>query len=93
MNDSDEPELIESRLSRTYTRYGYTMHIHIYQLAGDPDWTLEVVNEEGTSIVWDDRFATDRLAYEAFQETLDTEGIDAFLDDPDVLPFRPSRLN
>lgn len=89
----EEPELIESRLSRTFTWHGYVMQIHIYQLAGDPDWTLEVVNEEGTSIVWDDRFPTDRSAFEAFQKTLDTEGIEAFLDDPDVLPFRPTRLH
>ncbi|WP_374420858.1 hypothetical protein [Novosphingobium arvoryzae] len=89
----EEPELIESRLSRTFTWHGYVMQIHIYQLAGDPDWTLEVVNEEGTSIVWDDRFTTDRSAFEAFQKTLDTEGIEAFLDDADVLPFRPSRLH
>jgi uncharacterized protein len=89
----EEPELIESRLSRTFTWHGYVMQVHIYQLAGDPDWTLEVVNEEGTSIVWDDRFTTDRSAFEAFQKTLDTEGIDAFLDDPDVLPFRPTRLH
>lgn len=89
----EEPELIESRLSRTFTWHGYVMEIHIYQLAGDPDWTLEVVNEQGTSIVWDDKFASDRLAYEEFQRTLDTEGIEAFLDDPDVLPFRPSRLH
>lgn len=89
----EEPELIESRLSRTFTWHGYVMQIHIYQLAGDPDWTLEVVNEEGTSIVWDDRFTTDRSAFEAFQKTLDTEGIEAFLDDPDALPLRPTKLH
>lgn len=89
----EEPELIESRLSRTFTWHGYVMQIHIYQLAGDPDWTLEVVNEEGTSIVWDDRFTTDRSAFEAFQKTLDTEGIEAFLDDPNVLPLRPTKLH
>lgn len=89
----EEPELIESRLSRSFTWHGYTLQIHIYQLAGDADWALEVVNEDGTSIVWDDKFATDWSAYEAFQKTLDTEGIEAFLDDPDVLPFRPSRLH
>jgi hypothetical protein len=41
----------------------------------------EVVNEEGTSTVWDDLFDTDRTACEAFHETLDRERIGAFLND------------
>jgi hypothetical protein len=89
----EEPELIESRLGRTFTWHGYVMDIHLYRLAGETDWTLEVVNEEGTSIVWDETFATYRQAFEAFQKTLETEGIEAFLDDPDVLPFRPTGLH
>ena len=42
--------------------------------------TLEVVNERGTSIVWDDPFASDRDADAAFRDTLAREGIEAFLD-------------
>lgn len=42
--------------------------------------SVEVVNETGTSHVWDDRFATDQAALDAVHEALDDEGITAFLD-------------
>ncbi|WP_229333097.1 hypothetical protein [Halomonas sp. KAO] len=52
----------------------------IYRLEEEVDWLLEVVNEEGTSHVWDDRFATDQAALDAVHEAIDEEGIAAFLD-------------
>ena len=61
----------------------------LYRLDDRPGWTLEVVNEEGTSIVWDDLFDTDREAYDEFRETLKQDGIEAFWDDDgdNVIPF------
>jgi len=77
---STEPELIQSPLSQTITRDGHTLQVDIYRLEEEVDWLLEVVNEEGTSHVWDDRFATDQAALDAVQEAIDEEGIAAFLD-------------
>jgi hypothetical protein len=55
------------------------LDVQIYRLATERGWSLEVVNEAGTSIVWDDFFATDRDADAAFRDALAREGIDAFL--------------
>lgn len=77
---SDEPELIQSPLSQAITRGGHTLRVDIYRLEEETDWLLEVVNEEGTSHVWDDRFATDQAALDAVHEAIDEEGISAFLD-------------
>jgi hypothetical protein len=43
---------------------------------------LEVVNHEGGSTVWDDRFATDKEAYAEFYRTLEVEGIRLFSEEP-----------
>ena len=63
----------------------------IYRLEHDPQWALEVVNEEGTSTVWDDLFDTDDEAYEAFQLTVAEERMRAFLDDDNIIPFPGGR--
>jgi hypothetical protein len=82
MNDN-EPEIQHSPLCQKVTRDGITLDVQIYRLAsGDGGWSLEVIDEEGTSIVWDDRFATDVAAYAEFQRTIDEEGFDAFLSGP-----------
>jgi len=39
---------------------------------------LEVVNQHGTSTVWDDPFLTDGLAWQEFPETLEREGLREF---------------
>jgi hypothetical protein len=48
---------------------------------GDRSWTLEVIDPEGGSTVWDDRFATDQDAYDEFYRTLEVDGIRSFLED------------
>ncbi|MDY7117436.1 hypothetical protein RAN53_13865 [Halomonas sp. SSL-5] len=77
---STEPELIQSPLSQTITRDGHTLRVDIYRLEEETDWLLEVVNDDGTSHVWDDRFTTDQAALDAVQEVIDEESISAFLD-------------
>lgn len=76
---SAEPELIQSPLSQAITRDGHTLQVDIYRLEEEVDWLLEVVNEDGTSHVWDDRFATDQAALDAVHEAIDEEGVAAFL--------------
>jgi hypothetical protein len=80
MKVEPEPELIDSPLSRSMEWDGVRLDIQIYRLATERGWTLEVINERGTSIVWDDLFASDRDADAAFRDTLAREGIEAFLD-------------
>ncbi len=59
----------------------------IYRLEQDPQWVLEVVNEAGTSTVWDVLFDTDDEAFAAFRLTVEEEGMEAFLDNNNVIPF------
>lgn len=87
MQDSD-PTIIVSPLSRTVSRDGVTVKVHIYRLEHDPKWGLEVVNENGTSIVWDDLFATDEDAFAVFASTVAEEGMETFLADDEGNQFQ-----
>ena len=83
-----DPNLVVSGLSRTITIDGVTVQINIVRLEHEPQWSLEVVNDRGTSTVWDDLFDSDDEAYQAFQITVEAEGMAAFLDRPaNVIPF------
>jgi hypothetical protein len=86
-----EPNILYSSLGRVLTIDGVTVDIKIYRLEHDPQWALEVINDQGTSTVWDALFDTDDEAYAAFQLTVDEEGMRAFIDDDNVIPF-PRRL-
>jgi hypothetical protein len=66
---------------------GVTVDVKIYKLEGDPQWVLEVTNEHGTSTVWNIEFDSDEEAYGAFQLVVDEEGMQAFLDEDNVIPF------
>ena len=60
-----DPKPINSRHSGTFTKDGVSVQLYIYRLA-NTRWSLEVVDAEGTSTVWDDRFETDDEAREEF---------------------------
>ena len=60
---TDDMEIIHSPLAQTYSADGHTLRIDIYRSA-DSLWILEVVDEGGTSTVWDDPFETDKAALE-----------------------------
>ncbi|MCG5534997.1 hypothetical protein [Ectothiorhodospira mobilis] len=77
---STEPELIQSPLSQAITCDCHTLQVDIYRLEEDIDWVLEVLNEDGTSHVWEDRFSTDQAALDALHAAIEEEGIGAFLD-------------
>lgn len=89
MTDRD-PNILYSSLGRVVTIDGVTVEVKIYRLEHDPQWALEVINDEGTSTVWDTLFDTDDEAYAAFQLTVEEEGMRAFLDDDNVIHF-PTR--
>ena len=86
--NSEDPNLVHSGLSRPFTFVGITVEVYIYRLESEPGWTLEVVNKNSTSTVWDMEFDTDSEAFEAFQLVVSEEGMDAFQDQPsNVVPF------
>jgi len=73
-----DPKLIQSALSRTIREEGTEVRIDIYRLE-TTDWSLEVVDETGTSTVWDDLFPTDQAALDEALKTIREEGIGTFL--------------
>lgn len=87
MADRD-PNLITSSLSREVTRDGVTVRVEIYRLEDRPGWALEIVNDKGASIAWEELFDTDDAADAAFRETVEVEGMAIFLDSATVIPFR-----
>jgi hypothetical protein len=73
-----DPKLIQSALSRTVREDGTEVRIDIYRLE-TTDWSLEVVDETGTSTVWDDLFPTDQAALDEALKTIREEGIGTFV--------------
>ena len=65
---TEDPKLISSRHNGRVTRDGVTVELCIYRLE-HTKWTLEVVDAEGTSTVWDDEFDTDDDAFSEFNRT------------------------
>jgi hypothetical protein len=84
-----EPNLIISGASRRIVEDGVPFKIDIYKLEGGDGWSLEVVTEDGTSIVWDDLFDDDRVAFEEAVTAIRSEGAVAFSNGgSNVVPFR-----
>lgn len=83
-----EPNTVTSSLSRRVSRDGVAVNVQICRLESEATWTLEVVNAAGTSTVWDDLFQSDDAASEEFLRTVADEGMAAFLDSANVVPFR-----
>jgi hypothetical protein len=57
MND-DDAVLVTSGLSQDIEEGGHVFEINIFRLEEEVVWTLEVVDENGTSHVWDDQFTS-----------------------------------
>ena len=85
-----DPELVRSTYSGPVTHQAITVRLEIYRLEHDPKWVLEVVNQAGTSTVWEDLFNTDGAAYEAFDAAVEHEDKGTFLDKADT-PISPTR--
>jgi hypothetical protein len=80
MNDDRDPEIEYSPLCGEVTKDGLTVSVQIYRLKmGSNGWSLEVVDHENASTVWDDLFATDHEALAEFSRTLEDEGIQSFI--------------
>ena len=79
INDDEYHEIKVSPLSKSITRDGKTVEVHIYE--GDlGKWILEVVDQYDNSTVWDDQFGSDQEAFTVALETIDEEGIESLID-------------
>lgn len=77
MTDIENEEIELSARSCEVTHDGITVQVGIFRLAGSQDgWTLEVVDEEDNSLIWEDTFETDREAWEEFERAVAEEGIE-----------------
>ena len=56
--DDLDPVIVESSRSCTYAKDGMTVEVAIYRLESSTEWALEVIDSHGTSLVWNDEFAT-----------------------------------
>ena len=62
MIEDDEPNLVTSGKSNRIVVDGYPFSIDIFRLETDTTWTLEVVDHNNTSHVWDEQFRSDAEA-------------------------------
>ena len=79
----DEFTLIESKLSGFITEDGMTIEVCIYRSDAERTWLLEVVDEEGGSTVWGERFETDQAALDEAKQIIEKDGMAIFLSYPD----------
>ena len=82
-----DPNIVFSGLSTINSECGLDLSIEIYRLENDPSWSLEVVDQDGTSTVWDDLFDTDQEALDEALKLIREEGAAAFRDTGNVIPF------
>jgi len=71
---SEDPILISSRHNGYFTRDDVRVEVCIYRLA-NTKWTLEVVDADGTSTVWDGEFETDDDAHAEFLRSIEESGM------------------
>ncbi len=57
MSEEEDPEIIVSKLSCTFLEGDVQVDVNIFRIA-DSDWTLELVDEDNASIVWNEQFET-----------------------------------
>ena len=75
-----DPEIVMSPLCREIVVDGTKIKVEIYRGESESGWTLEVVDEENASTIWDEPFDTDREALDAVMIIIEHEGIRSLLD-------------
>lgn len=88
MIEDDEPNLVTSGKSKRIVVDGYPFSIDIFRLETDKTWTLEVVDHQNNSHVWDQQFESDAEARDVAVKTIEAEGALAFMRGNNVIPFR-----
>ncbi len=82
----DDPKIIVSPLSRRYSSDGTTVSVEIYRLEGSQGWSLELVDADSNSTVWEDTFPTDQAAFDVFLLGVKTVGLSKLLEPDDDEP-------
>ncbi len=78
MNAEEDPEIMSDPCADVEID-GHFLTVDIYKSDIDARWILEVINEFGTSTVFDDLFLADGLAWQQFKKTVKDEALAAFL--------------
>jgi hypothetical protein len=86
----EEPNLVTSGKSTRVVIDGYPFSIDIFRMENDTTWTLEVIDQQSTSHVWDEQFQSDAEARDVAVKTIEAEGAIAFMRGSNVIPFRRS---
>ncbi|GAA5139965.1 hypothetical protein [Alloalcanivorax gelatiniphagus] len=77
-----------SPLSQYLSADGKTVKVEICR-GDDGGWNLEIIDEFGTSTIWDDEFKTEAAALEEAKKTIHDEGIELLIcTDPWVITDR-----
>lgn len=83
----DDPNLIISGKSEVVHANGVSFRINIVRIEGNPDWSLEIVDKDNTSVVWEEPFRSDQTAKEEALRAIENEGVALFRDHSNVVPF------
>jgi len=65
-----DPNLVYSGAGQEVVVEGVSFRVEIFRLEHENEWTLEVVDENGTSTVWDDIFRSDTEALDVAVTTI-----------------------
>jgi hypothetical protein len=77
MSEEHEQDIELSEHSSEVTHDGITVQVGIYRAAGSQDeWTLEVIDADDNSLIWEDTFATEQEAWDEFERAVEEEGIE-----------------
>lgn len=88
MTQENEPTLVKSDKSQRLLVDGCPFSIEIIRLETEQAWTLEVVDQEGTSHVWAERFLSDSDARNEAIQALETAGAKTFMQGVNTTPLR-----
>jgi len=83
----EEPNLVTSSLSSHATIEETKVRIEIYRLEHEDNWQLEAIDQEGTSVVWEETFSDDNEALNLALKDLQKEGLSMFRETGNVVQF------
>ena len=69
----DENDLIDSAYAQMLEKDGQYISIQIFKLS-NTNWTLEIVTPNNTSLVWDEEFTDDEVAFKTAIEAINEAG-------------------
>jgi hypothetical protein len=82
--------ITKSELKKTITQDGFTVDILVYPADEPKAWILEIEDEFGGSLVWENMFSSPEEAMEVAMQAIENEGIEALVTEsplePDDLP-------